>query len=288
MSRASRGAADLVRFAALFVTSSSFRSAVQLARANTGGEGEETAQMLREAARARPEARVHRRLSGAALAFAAIRTDATAPARVDLVLSEIEPARLFAGVSTALDVADAVASGWGAEVRLITLSERIRPHDGTRMREELAGRTAAPTVVTRTEIDRTVFHPDDLWIVTHWTTAHPVQVAVDDGRIAAGQVIYLVQDFEPGFAGWSTPSTVARDTYEAGFHLLVNSSPLWRYLVERVGIPIDESRVFAPQLALDGCARPRRRRLPTTGSPGVLLREAGQTSKSVRPRHRGA
>ncbi len=261
MSRTLRGATDLVRFCVLFATSSSFRAAVHHARSATGGQGLETTQMTLEASRARPEVRVHRRLSGAALAFASIDVRAAAPVRVNLVLSEFDPTRLFAGVSTALDVANAVAGGTGVGLRLVTLSERISRTDGARIEREMATAGRPLTVVTRVEVAETTFNPDDLWLVTHWTTAHPVQVAVDDGRISADRVIYLVQDFEPGFAGWSTPSTVARDTYEAGFHLLVNSTPLRRYLVDRVGIPIDESRVFAPILAME-----RLRPDPTTFS----------------------
>ncbi len=248
MSRTIRGATDLLRFGALFATSSSFRAAVHRARLDVGERARETTQMTLETSRASVGARVHRRLSGAALAFAGVQA-VPAPRRVNLVLNEFDPVRLFAGVSTALDVAVAIATESGAELRLLTLSERLTRETGVAAAEALVARGAPMEVVTRTEIADAEFGEDDVWIVTHWTTAHPVQVAVDDGRIRADRVVYLVQDFEPGFAGWSTPSAVARDTYEAGFHLLVNSRPLWRYLVDRVGLDIPESRVFAPALA---------------------------------------
>lgn len=249
VSRVVRGAVELTRFVALYVSSSSFRAAVNSARVVQSIT--DTPQMRREARRARPQTRVHRRLSSAALALAAITEDPAEPAKVNLILSELDTTRLFAGVSTALDIAVAIATGRGVALRIILLSERVTPELGRHIQLELQERAPGVSVVVRGAIVATSFNPADLWIATHWTTAHPVQVAVDDGRISPAQVIYLVQDFEPGFAGWSTPSTVARDTYDAGFQILVNSMPLWRYLAERIGIDVPMSRVFAPNLAVD-------------------------------------
>jgi hypothetical protein len=106
---------------------------------------------------------------------------------------------------------------------------------------------------------------DDIWIATHYKTAHAVQVACEVGTISSERVVYLIQDYEPGFVAWSTESVLAEATYRAGFLPVVNSMPLWEYLTGEAGLDIPRDVVFAPAFEEDRLreAAAARRRTPT-------------------------
>ncbi len=106
-------------------------------------------------------------------------------------------------------------------------------------------------MVRREDVLDTTFGDDDVWIATHWKTAHPIDVAVTAGVIGRERVVYLVQDYEPGFSPWSTEYAVAASTYRAGFRMLVNSEPLRRYLAEVEALDVPRERTFAPHLDLE-------------------------------------
>ena len=245
-----RAVIDGARFGLRFVRSSEFRRAVQRAAARTVDANAATAQQQREVSLVPAPARAHRRLSEGSLSLAAIAPTATPP-HLNLVLSELNPDGMFAGVSTALDVAAKLADELGLDVRVVVLTGRFHDENAERARTVLSDRWRRPVVVvTREQISRTAFGADDYWLVTHWTTAHAAQVAAQAGVIAPHRTLYLIQDFEPAFTGWSTPYSVARATYDAGFHHLVNSRPLADYLAG-AGVPFSEDLVFAPEIPVE-------------------------------------
>jgi hypothetical protein len=253
-----RAVIDATRFGIRFARSSEFRRAVQRAAARTGDAAAATAQQQREEALVPASARAHRRLNQGSLALAVITPTRSEP-HLNVVLSEFNPDGMFAGVSTALDITAKLADELGVPIRLVVLTERFHEEHAERARTVLADRWGRPVVVvTREQISQTPFGTDDHWLVTHWTTAHAAQVAAQAGVIARHRTIYLIQDFEPGFSGWSTTYSVARATYDAGFHHLVNSRPLADYL-ETAGIAAD--LVFAPEIPVERFAQlaPSRR-----------------------------
>lgn len=175
---------------------------------------------------------------------------------VNLVLHAFTPAQLFAGVKTALLAGVHTAVQARRPLRLIILTEPSG--DGRRTRDEVAQWIASeaghPEVVehlsitTRSHAQMPGYHPEDVWIATYWTTAVALQRAVELGHFSPDRVMYLVQDWEPGFMAWGTEHALARDTYRAGFRMVVNSAPLADYVAGQTGLEIPESRVFSPQV----------------------------------------
>jgi hypothetical protein len=131
-------------------------------------------------------------------------------------------------------------------------------------------------VVPRAELLSMEFGSRDTWLVTHWLTAHAAQVAADFGSIDRRRVVYLIQDYEPGFSAWSTDYVLSASTYHAGFIPLVNSIPLWSYLRERESLEIDRSLVFAPGLVAHELEQTAARR---TAPPPVKVLFYGRPSK---------
>lgn len=201
-----------------------------------------------ELARATPAAAVHAGLSPAALALCGLAVQTSGERHVTVVFSELNPDAIFAGIHTALDAAQRLADELGRPLRVVVLAETATwQADAARAESALAARFGRPVpVVSRHALGETPVHPDDIWMVTHWTTAHAAQVATIDGGIRPGNVVYLIQDFEPGFNALSTDFTTAYGTYGAGFLPLVNSLPLARYLTQHSTMPVNDELVFAP------------------------------------------
>ena len=186
--------------------------------------------------------------------------DADTDAALDLVLPELHPDGIFAGVKTALEFAAGLARRLGLPVRIVLLKPTDQA-DAIRARLDAFGIGDA-AIVSGDEIDSATFSRSDLWVATHWWTAHALDVAARTGRMDASDVVYLIQDYEPGFVGWSTDSAVAESTYRAGFTPVVNSTPVAAYLARSGAPEVDPGFVFAPSFDLDALretAEARRR-----------------------------
>ncbi|WP_144714564.1 hypothetical protein [Curtobacterium pusillum] len=203
-------------------------------------------------------ARPYEGLVETSLAIAGIRTAERAP-EVVLVVDELREGAAFAGVQTALAVALALGDRLGRSVRVVMVRWTTPGNSAAAAESLIADRfpesqvdgRPGVRVVPRERVLDTEFGRDDVWIATHWKTAHPIDVAATAGVIPRDRVVYLVQDYEPGFSPWSTEYAVAASTYRAGFRMLVNSEPLRKYLAEVEALDVPRERTFAPHLDLD-------------------------------------
>ncbi|MBO9047304.1 hypothetical protein JG550_001488 [Curtobacterium flaccumfaciens pv. flaccumfaciens] len=212
----------------------------------------------RERDRAPLAARPFDGLVETSLSLAGIRTVDRDP-EVVLVVDELREGAAFAGVQTALAVALALGDRLGRRVRVVMV-RWTTPGNSAAAAEALVadrfpesrvdGRPGV-RVVRREDVLDTEFGRDDVWVATHWKTAHPIDVAVAAGVVPRHRVVYLVQDYEPGFSPWSTEYAVAASTYRAGFRMLVNSEPLRRYLADVEGLDVPSEHTFAPHLDLE-------------------------------------
>ena len=250
-----RATGDMVRFAAAFASDPEFRRVVQKARPDDPA----SPLRARESEAAPATARSHRFVDSRALALVSTTSGTGLAPVVNLVLSGLSPGARFAGVATALEVGAGLARRLGMPLRIVVLDESQTSSERDRVAAELHDLDPRPSVVSRADLGGTAFGEGDLWLVTHWTTAYAAHVAVLADRIRPERVISLVQDYEPGFVGWSVASEAATTTYRAGFTLLINSSPLARHLRAQ-GVETDDDLVFAPRL-LDDIA-PRQASAP--------------------------
>lgn len=184
-----------------------------------------------------------------------------AGSHVNVVLLDFNPEALFAGVKTALEATHLLAARTGRPIRLILL--RPVTHDGEpgatfleehretvieerRRALDEAFTDIEWTIVCDKDLPFTSFGSDDVWLATHWMTAHALDVASRAGIIDARRVVYLVQDYEPDFFAGELDRPAAESTYRAGFTLLVNSRQVAAFLAAR-GITVDDTHVFSPE-----------------------------------------
>jgi hypothetical protein len=218
-----------------------------------------------EAQAAVPNARPYSGLASTSLTLAGIRLSADSVPRVNLVIGEVREGGVFAGIHTALTVGKALAARLGRPLRVVMLDFTSVDNDQASAERFIRESFDLPdvTVVTRESLRDGVFGTTDIWLATHSKTAHAVQVACDIGLIDRHRVVYLVQDYEPGFSAWSTESVLASSTYHAGFVPLVNSMPLWRFLCAEENLNIDRDLVFAPSFEEDRLRAAAEARTPS-------------------------
>jgi hypothetical protein len=177
------------------------------------------------------------------------------PARVNLVLPHFDQSQSFAGIATAVQFGMAISRRLNRPLRIISLQDRLPKAARVRSWRNASaqfGEFELPVeVIDRAELVGLPTSIDDVWIATYWTTAHAIDVGAAARVIDASRVLYLVQDYEPGFYPWSSDFAVARSTYHAGFNLVVNSAPVARYLAEHEGIEVSDSMVLQPQVDVE-------------------------------------
>lgn len=270
-----RGLQNLVRLNRAYLRSSDFRRSVQpwtsglqsasystlvTSRVVAGGDSSKPPAV--EGSNATLQAQAHRGLSESAMALLDMAPDKSREPALNLILPELHPGRVFAGVSTALDAGVEVARGLGVKLRVITLNGRIKEKHVAATENYLEDRYGERIKhVVRAGLTGLPVSDHDYWICTHWVTAHAAAVAAMDGVIESDRTIYLIQDYEPGFSAWSTSFEVARSTYLRGFTPLVNSQPLAAYLSQE-GVPVPSGSVFAPHLNLAALQEVSERREP--------------------------
>jgi O-antigen biosynthesis protein len=199
-------------------------------------------------------------LSAGIDALRGIRPTAERPC-IRLVLHEFNGTNVFAGIRTALLAGAWLARHLERPLRVVLLQDSVDPASVDTLlnwlRREPRGAPLAGnvTVVSVASEPEEAFHPSDLWIVTYWTTAVAATRACEAGLIDPGHVIYLVQDYEPGFFGWSDNAAMAATTYRQGFRVVVNSMPLARYLADRADLAVPPDHVFTPAVDLAALAR---------------------------------
>lgn len=176
------------------------------------------------------------------------------PARLTLLVPQLERDAFFAGMRTAVSAAVKLAASLELPLRIVALAESFSSDHYADMHAFLAATFRLPPdaleLESRAGLIANGYGQRDAWVATYWTTAHALQVAATLGLVDPDRVAYLVQDFEPGFFGWSTRSTLAENTYSAGFHLAVNSLPLRDYLASTTLADVAPHRVFAPDFDL--------------------------------------
>lgn len=223
-------------------------------------------------------AQMYHGLTSTSVALASI-SHRDQPPKLNLVIGMVATNKIFAGIHTALTVGIGLASRLGIPLRVIMLDvpttsfaakeaeSEIRAVFGLHFDLEVWDRGRLVGVTTGSQ---------DIWLATHWLTAHAIQVAVEAGAIPKGRTTYLVQDYEPGFSAWSTDFALARATYHDDVDFIINSRPLHQFLTRQEGIVVPEELVFAPSFETE---RLRAAALRRTSREHVNLLFYGRPSK---------
>lgn len=168
--------------------------------------------------------------------------DFTDRPRINLILPTVNPAHVFGGIDTALKIFNQIKKTCldPIDVRIIVTDSRVdsivdslKNYPVYKIGHELE---AEHSLVDATDREKKLLdlRPNDIFIATAWWTALNAFRAHDAQNILFGRapkVVYIMQDFEPDFYGWSTRYALAESTYLRGNDTIaiINSEELANY-----------------------------------------------------------
>ena len=194
------------------------------------------------------------------LALSGLAFDGDRPHLV-LLMQALAPRFVFAGIRTAVVAAAETAHQLGLPLRIVVFEPTGETADDThRLVRDVLTEAGYPDLAATLRLslddarDSSGHHADDVWFATLWATAYAVRGLVDAGLVRRERVVYLIQDWEPNFYPWGDLYARAESTYRSGFHTLINSMSLSRYVADQTGTPLDPTTVFAPEVDRDALA----------------------------------
>jgi len=209
--------------------------------------------------------------------------------RLNLLVPAISQRHVFGGIETALQVFDAVRQHF-AHARII-LTDEVAPQPGTdayysqwpivALDQELPHQNHIVAAGARWGQTVSV-HAQDYFMATAWWTAHNAIALLawqqnQFPQIDSRSMLYLIQDYEPGFYPWSSRYVLAQATYNQPERTIavINSHWLGDYLHAQ-GHQFFRQHVLHPRLhpALAAVRNsrdwfPKDRQLLVYGRPGT-------------------
>jgi SAM-dependent methyltransferase len=171
--------------------------------------------------------------------------------RLNILIPTVKPDKIYGGVASALKCAKALraAIGAGWEVRVIVTSDEV---DAPSMQEIAKRLTVRPVLAEpNDDVGGTVvvdlksrkhlplaLRAGDVFFATAWWTADLAFRLQDRQKEmfgGAASVVYMIQDYEPGFYPWSDRYAAAGATYLRGNDTiaLINSEELANFMTAR-------------------------------------------------------
>lgn len=170
--------------------------------------------------------------------------------RLNLMIPTIQPEKFFGGISTALDVTISIINNLKIDydLRIFITSDIVTGiainNLGTRFgynftsvspSDDLKGLTLV-SLYEKKDFPASI-RKNDIFLATAWWTADLSQRLMDVQYSMFGKhqkMIYLIQDFEPGFYPWSNKYCLAEATYKKkNIIALINSEELYEFFLKR-------------------------------------------------------
>lgn len=164
--------------------------------------------------------------------------------RLNLLIPTINPAQTYGGVATAIEVFKQLAEQLGGlfDLRIIVLDSHIEPEVPSQLFPGFTLEDVDPIDRENTKIIQPGLHrshlqlpirENDIFLATAWWSAVLGFGLLDYQKNRFGKapkLLYLIQDYEPSFYGWSMKWALAEGTYKRPSQTiaLVNSEELYR------------------------------------------------------------
>ena len=181
--------------------------------------------------------------------------------RINLVIPSINQEDMYGGIATAIKFFERIVDDLGCSARIVVLDAELCVEDVSKRFADYAfvtldqSSSAPKQVVSAFARDghSLSVSSKDWFLCTCWWSAYCIQDEISRKRDVSGFVfnplIYLIQDYEPGFYAWSTRYLLAETTYRSDVRTLAvfNSSELMRYF-DKEGYVFEKAFFFEPFL----------------------------------------
>ena len=181
--------------------------------------------------------------------------------RLNLLLPSVSGEHIYGGIVTALRLFDQIAEKGGFDKRIIVINaapeswEAAESFPGYRLLSPAEDSTAKRQILPCMQGMVSVpVGERDYFLATAWWTAFCAQKIVDwqSGRYPDQQnaLLYLIQDFEPGFYPWSSEYLLAESTYKyPGRQIALFNTKLLRDFFHENGYRFQHELFFEPKLS---------------------------------------
>ena len=139
--------------------------------------------------------------------------------RLNIVLPTVNRYKIFGGIATALKVFDILATEMNADVRIIVNRKETYNRKFSLQREGYTyntGKGKKQFIFLADKNNQLAVRNEDIFLCTSWDTAYCIEPVIrwkKEHYSTEEKLIYLIQDFEPGFYAWSTQYLLADSTY---------------------------------------------------------------------------
>lgn len=199
--------------------------------------------------------------------------------RINLIVPCFTHSMIFGGISTALKVFNTISDNLGFEKRIIVTGQEVYDKKVTYQLDGFSHNALHNGIFFLSENTTIKIRNNDIFIFTSWMTAFLFYPVYEWQKIIfkqnARKVIYLIQDYEPGFEPWSTEYVLSESTYLKGDSTMAifNSNELHEYFLKN-GYSFFKEISFAPNLndklkkiLINSMDKKRRKRIIIYGRP---------------------
>lgn len=179
--------------------------------------------------------------------------------RLNIITPSVDTKHVFGGISTALKLFYEICEKGGFDARIIVVDAPVFPESSV-----LSGEYEIVKPDTHKDVHRQVvpMHDrygktfpvakNDIFIATGWWTAYTAFDVIRWQKEVYGishPLVYMIQDYEPGFYPWSSRYLMADSTYrsEVPVYAVLNSKLLSDFFTEK-GYTFEKSWSFDPKL----------------------------------------
>ena len=207
--------------------------------------------------------------------------------RINLVIPSVNKVHAFGGISTAVTFFEALREKLQCKARVISVDaavEDIILSKAYEVAESDADSTADLQVVSFSDrYNKTIpVAENDVFVVTSWWTAYNTKNLIRQQNEIYGEkyrpIVYLIQDYEPGFYAWSSRYALAESTYKDSKNVfaVINSTELaefmkhsgYNFAREYVFHPVFNEKIKKHLLAMPEKVE-KKKKILVYGRPGV-------------------
>lgn len=184
-----------------------------------------------------------------------IRIAKKATARIVVLVPSLNPAEIFAGIATAIDIGLELAARGHRVVFIATdlpiaCRARTETFIANRARSISQGASVGFDLFCGVTESEFVLSREDRIVATAWWSAHLAHGIIREAGLHHEEFIYLIQDYEPGFYAWGPEFASAQASYSLK-HVPVFNSTILRDYFRALGLVNGSAPVFSFQPSID-------------------------------------
>lgn len=191
------------------------------------------------------------------LRLMAVKTESKAR-RLNLLVPTLRPEHIFGGISTALKVFLELGAAGDVDLRILVtetsvegeLPISLRAFDVQKLGMETGGHQVVVDCSDRLYAELELSEQDVFVATAWWTAANAFRLLEKQKEFfeSARKVIYLIQDYESNFYGWSGRFALAEATYQYGYDTVAvfNSEELANFFSQRYSFSSSYMLPYSP------------------------------------------